>query len=196
MFSHEKLKKYQKKKFEQFKKINELKISDNEAHILIKINDISEIISKNSVKYNEMLELSFIELIDRKVNYMPLDYPMVLEIQNKNLSSEEKILIRKLIKNYYSLKLAEKEMDLKQLKRKINFFLIFGIIVFAIFALLYSQTDFPIITEILSFIGSFSLWESAELKIFEQDTLNEDIIKYKHLSKIRIVFDKEIILKK
>lgn len=196
MFSHEKLKKYQKKKFEQFKKINELKISDNEAHILIKINDISEIISKNSVKYNEMLELSFIELIDRKVNYMPLDYPMVLEIQNKTLSSEEKILIRKLIKNYYSLKLAEKEMDLKQLKRKINFFLIFGIIVFAIFALLYSQTDFPIITEILSFIGSFSLWESAELKIFEQDTLNEDIIKYKHLSKIRIVFDKEIILKK
>lgn len=193
MFSHEKLKKYQKKKFEQFKKINELKISDNEAHILIKINDVDEIISKNSVKYNEMLELSFIELIDRKVNYMPLDYPMVLEIHNKILSSEEKILIRKLIKNYYSLKLAEKEMDLKQLKRKINFFLVFGIIIFAIFALLYSQTDFPIITEILSFIGSFSLWESAELKIFEQDTLNEEIIKYKHLSKIRIVFDKENI---
>ena len=39
MASPEKLKKYQKEKFESYKKINNLKINDNEAYIEIKVKD-------------------------------------------------------------------------------------------------------------------------------------------------------------
>ena len=45
--------------------------------------------------------------------------------------------------------------------------------------------------EIISFIASFSVWEFGELCLFEQDDLKEQILKYSHLAKIRIVYNKD-----
>ena len=190
MHLREKIKRYQKKKFEKYKEINELKIADDEVYITLKIDNKDDVISKHSVKYEEILDESFMELITKKASYIPLDYPIVLELQYKELSSEDKILIRKLIRNYYKLEKIDKEMQLKEIERRTRFFLISGIIFFMIFIWLYNS-ELSGIMEIASFIGSFSLWEFAEILIFDQDSLKEEIIKSNYLSKIRIVFNQE-----
>ena len=51
MASPEKLKKYQKEKFESYKKINNLRINDNEAYIEIKVKDYMNIV--NDLKSNK-----------------------------------------------------------------------------------------------------------------------------------------------
>ena len=84
-------------------------------------------------------------------------------------------------------------MELKKIRRKVYIFLLFGIIGF-IFILLSYKSLIPfsdIISVIASFITSFSIWECSELLIFEEDDLKEQIIKYNHLSRIRVVFNKE-----
>ncbi len=186
----EKLKKYQQKKFEYYKQIDEINISDNEAYITIQINDINEIISQFSIPGHEIIKEEFINLISKKASYIPVDYPLVLEIYTKSLTSEEKILIRKLFKIYYSLETINTEEELKTIKRKSRFFLFVGIICAILFILMVKLNVVTSLLEIISFIASFSIWEFAELVIFEQDDLREKIIKNKHLAKIRIIYNK------
>ena len=186
----EKLKKYQQKKFEYYKQIDEINISDNEAYITIQINDINEIISQFSIPGHEIIKEEFINLISKKASYIPVDYPLVLEIYTKSLTSEEKILIRKLFKIYYSLETINTEEELKTIKRKSRFFLFVGIICAILFILMVKLNVVTSLLEIISFIASFSIWEFAELVIFEQYDLREKIIKNKHLAKIRIIYNK------
>ena len=191
MASPEKLKKYQKEKFESYKKINNLKINDNEAYIEIKVKDYNSIISDYSLEESPVLKPEFIEVIERRASIIPLDYPLVLEIYNATFSSEEKIIVRKLIKNHFSLITIDKETELKALKRKENFFLFIGVFFFLILFLLYDSNVFEGVLEVVLFISSFSLWEWLEIVIFEHDELTEQILLNRHLSKIRVVFKKD-----
>ena len=109
MTSPDKLKKYQKEKFESYKKINNLRINDNEAYIEIKVKDYDSIISDYSLPDSPMLKQEFIDLIERRATIIPLDYPLVLEIHNTTFSSEEKIIVRKLIKNHFTFISINKE---------------------------------------------------------------------------------------
>lgn len=193
MASSEKLKRYQKEKFKNYKKITELKINDNEAYIELNVRNLNNIVNEFTIPERLSLKKEFYETIEQKVSYIPLDYPLVLEIHNHNFSAEEKILVRKLIKNHYSLITISKEMKLKEIKRKSYFFLTFGLIGFALLFILnlLNSNLLTSIQEIISFIASFSIWEFSELVIFEQDNLKEEIILNKHLSNIRVVYNKD-----
>jgi len=190
MLTKEKLKKYQKEKFENFKKINELNINDNEIYIDMKVENLKSIVSEFSLPNKIKLRPEFYESIEKNASFIPLDFPLVLEIYNNNFNASEKILIRKLIKNHFSLITIVKEMELKAIKRKSYFFLICGILCFFILMLSYKLEVLIYLKEILSFIASFSIWEFAELLLFEQDDLKEEIMSYKQLAKIRIVYNK------
>ncbi len=191
MASPEKLKKYQKEKFESYKKINNLKINDNEAYIEIKVNDYKSIISDYSLEDSPVLKQEFIEVIERRASIIPLDYPLVLEIHNSTFSSEEKIIIRKLIKNHFTFISINKEAELKRLKQKSGYLLLTGMVMLVISLLIENIKIMGLIFEILNILTWLGVWECGNLVLFDGDNLNEEIIKYKHLSKIRVVYNKE-----
>ncbi len=194
MATPDKLKKYQKAKFESYKKVNDLKINDNEAYIEMKIDGFDDIKDDYCLTDGIVLKQDFIDAIVKRTNYIPLDYPLVLQIYNKTFTSSEKILVRKLIKNHFTLEMIDKEIELKKLRLKIYFFLSFAILGFLLYVLTYIgfvKTLQELISLVASFITSFSIWEISELIVFEEDEVKEEIIKYKHLSKIRIVFNKD-----
>ena len=194
MATHDKLKKYQKAKFESYKKVNDLKINDNEAYIEMKIDGFDDIKDDYCLTDGIVLKQDFIDAIVKRTNYIPLDYPLVLQIYNKTFTSSEKILVRKLIKNHFTLEMIDREIELKKLRLKIYFFLSFAVLGFLLFLLTYIgfvKTLQELISFVASFITSFSIWEISELIVFGEDEIKEEIIKYKHLSKIRIVFNKD-----
>ncbi len=194
MATPDKLKKYQKAKFESYKKVNDLKINDNEAYIEMKIDGFDDIKDDYCLTDGIVLKQEFTDAILKRTNYIPLDYPLVLQIYNKTFTSSEKILVRKLIKNHFTLEMIDKEIELKKLRLKIYFFLSFAILGFLLYVLTYIgfvKTLQELISLVASFITSFSIWEISELIVFEEDEVKEEIIKYKHLSKIRIVFNKD-----
>lgn len=191
MSSRDKLKRYQKAKFENFKKVNELKLNDDEAYIDLKLDDFKSIISTYSLSVNPILKEDFLSFIENYASYIPLDYPLVLEIHSKKITAEERILLRKLIKNHFCLMEINKEMELKSLRRKSFFFLAMGIIGFFLLALSINYNILGFMKEIISFIASFSVWEFGELYLFEQDDLKEQVLKYSHLAKIRVLYNKD-----
>jgi len=193
MDTPEKLKRYQKVKFENYKKVNDLKVNDDEAYIVLKINSLNDIITPYSMPEHTELKQGFFDIIRKKASIIPFDYPLVLEIHNQTFTSSEKILIRKLVKNYFTLEKINYETELKARRRKYNFFLIFGLLSFIAYILLRNFSDIIALKEMLSFFSSFSIWEWAELILFEQDNLKEQLILNTHLSKIRVVFDKDVV---
>ena len=193
MASPEKLKKYQKEKFESYKKINNLKINDNEAYIEIKVKDYNSIISDYSLEESPVLKPEFIEVIERRASIIPLDYPLVLEIYNATFSSEEKIIVRKLIKNHFTFLAINKEVELKRLKQKTKYLLLTGIAMLIVSLLIKNIEMLVPVFEILNIITWLGIWESGSLMLFDEDNLKEELIKYKHLSKIRVVYNKEKI---
>lgn len=195
MASPEKLKKYQKEKFESYKKINNLKINDNEAYIEIKVKDYDSIISDYSLEESPVLKPEFLEVIERRASIIPLDYPLVLEIHNTTFSSEEKIIVRKLIKNHFTFISINKEAELKRLKQKSGYLLFAGIAMLAVSLFIKKIDMMGPLFEILNILTWLGVWECGSLVLFDEDNLKEEIIKYKHLSKIRVVYNKEKLKK-
>lgn len=195
MASPEKLKKYQKEKFESYKKINNLKVNDNEAYIEIKVKDYNSIISEYSLEDNPVLKPEFINVIENRASIIPLDYPLVLEIHNNTFTSEEKIIVRKLIKNHFTFISINKESELKRLRQKSGYLLMAGIIMLGVSLLIKDIEFFTPIFEILNILTWLGVWECGSLVLFDEDDLKEEIIKYKHLSKVRVVYNKEKIKK-
>ena len=192
MASFDKLKKYQRKKFKRYKELNELTTKNDEAYIVLKVKNMESILSEFSSDERPTLKEEFYDLIERKASVIPLDLPLVLEIKNDNFTSSDKILIRKLIKNYFELKKVAKEVEEDSLSRKGRFLLTVGILCICVSFVLWNVNSLTFVNEMISVLSSFSIWEFGSLMLFEYDAIKEEIIKYKHLSKIRIIYDKEI----
>jgi len=186
-----KLKKYQRKKFRRYKELNEITTKNDEAYIFLKVKDIESILSEYASEQRPMLKPEFYEAIENKASFIPLDVPLVLQIQNSTFTSTEKILIRKLIKNYFDLKRVEKEIIEDSLSRKARFLFTVGIIGICVLTVLWSNPTASFLTEVVSVLASFSIWEFGSLMLFDYDDVKEQIIKYNHLSKIRIIYDKD-----
>ena len=191
MASFDKLKKYQRKKFDRYKELNEIKTKNDEAYIVLKVKDMESILSEFSSNDRPTLKTEFYELIETKASIIPLDLPLVLQIQNDNFNSSDKILIRKLIKNYFDLKKVSKEIEENALTRKARFLLTSGILCMCVSFVLWNISNLTFVNEMISVLSSFSIWEFGSLMLFEYDLIKEEIIKYNHLSKIRIIYDKE-----
>ena len=191
MASFYKVKRYQRKKFNRYKELNEIKTKNDEAYIVLRVKDMSSILSEYSSEERPTLNLDFYELIETKASIIPLDLPLVLQIQNDNLSSSDKILIRKLVKSYFELKRVAKQIEADALSRKARLLLTTGVLCICISFVLWNISNLTFINEMISVLSSFSVWEFGALMLFEYDSIKEEVIKYNHLSKIRVIYDKE-----
>ncbi len=184
-----KLKKYQQKKFDYYKMINDYYLVNNEAYISVKTTSINDIISKYSINKDEILNDEFIRFVNINASYIPDDYSLVLEICNHQFNDDEKNIITKVIQNHYALELIKVEYELKTLRRKEISFLCVGIIFFIIFIIVYRFKFGLASEEVLSFVASFSIWEFAEMRIFEEDDIKEKIVEINKLNDMKIKFN-------
>ena len=88
----DKLKKYQKEKFESYKKINNLKINDNEAYIEIKVKDYTYIVKNNNLIVYFILQIDGI--IDDLQNNKSNNKSILEEINELNEINEDISMIR------------------------------------------------------------------------------------------------------
>ena len=182
----------QRKKFKRYKELNEITTKNDEAYIFLKVKNMESILSDYSADERPTLNNDFYDLIETKASVIPLDLPLVLEIKNDNFTSSDKILIRKLIKNHFELKRVAKEVEEDTLIRKARFLLTTGILCICISFVMWNMSSLTFANEIVSVLASFSIWEFGSLMLFDYDEMKEEIVKYNHLSKIRIIYDKDI----
>ena len=183
-----KLKKYQTKKFDYYKTLNEYYIDKGEAYISVNVYSIDDIISLYSVKNDEVLNYEFMRYLETNSSYIPNEYPLVLEICNHHFNDEDKEIIRKVIRNHYSINLINKNEELKASQRKGKYLILFGLLSLLIYGLLVYMDKLIIMREIFSLIFCFTVWEATDIVIFNNDEIKEEICDLQNLSEIKIIF--------
>jgi hypothetical protein len=186
--SKKKLKKYQTKKFDYYKTLNEYYIENGDAYISIKVYTIDDIISKYSVKNDEVLNYEFMRYLETNASYIPDKYSLVLEICNHHFNEEEQEIIKKVIRNHYSISLINKKEELKSYKRKGYYLLLTGLVSLFIYAILAYTGKLLILSEIFSLIFCFAMWEATDITIFDNDDIKEEIVELQNLSEIQVIF--------
>ncbi len=94
------------------------------AFIPCKVTGLDDIISKFSVKGCESVDPEFIAYITSFIDVIPLEHPLVLEIQGPEFSPEEKLVITDAITAEMAYVLGRVEADNRTLRRRF-----FGMIV-------------------------------------------------------------------
>ena len=184
----QKLKRYQTKKFDYYKTLNEYYINDGEAYISMNVYHLDDIISKYSVKNDEVLNYEFMRYLETNAQYIPDEYPLVLEICNHHFNPEEQEIIKKVIRIHYGISLINKKEELKIYKRKGKALFITGLISLLIYAILTYTEHLVVMKEIFSLIFCFAMWETTEITIFDSDQIKEEIVNLQNLSEIRVIF--------
>ena len=182
------LKKFKKAKFNYAKFVKKYYIEKGEAYISAKVNSIDDIISKYSTKDYEWINPEFASYIEESAYYIPLEESITIEICGGNFSKEEKDMIKRVIKDYFGLKLGDKFLDLDINKHKSFILFLFGIISLGVFAILSNFSIITAVNELLLLLFWFFLWEYADLGWLTRGNLRLEQIEAGQLSTAKIVF--------
>ena len=182
------LKKFKNAKFNYAKFVKKYYIEKGEAYISAKVNSIDDIISKYSTKDYEWINPEFASYIEESAYYIPLEESITIEICGGNFSEEEKDVIKRVIKDYFGLKLGDKFLDLDINKHKSFILFLFGIISLGVFAILSNFSIITAVNELLLLLFWFFLWEYADLGWLTRGNLRLEQIEAGQLSTAKIVF--------
>ena len=149
------LKKFKKAKFNYAKFVKKYYIEKGEAYISAKVNSIDDIISKYSTKDYEWINPEFASYIEESAYYIPLEESITIEICGGNFSEKEKDMIKRVIKDYFGLKLGDKFLDLDINKHKSFILFLFGIISLGVFAILSNFSIITAVNELFLLLFSF-----------------------------------------
>ena len=182
------LKKFKKAKFNYAKFVKKYYIEKGEAYISAKVNSIDDIISKYSTKDYEWINPEFASYIEESAYYIPLEESITIEICGGNFSEEEKDMIKRVIKDYFGLKLGDKFLDLDINKHKSFILFLFGIISLGVFAILSRFSLITALNEVILLLFWFFLWEYADLGWIERSNIQIERLEAGQLSTAKIEF--------
>lgn len=182
------LEKFKSAKFNYAKFVKQYYIEKKEAYISAKVSSIEDIISKYSTKGYEWINPDFAHYIEESAYYIPIEESITIEICGGNFSDEEKELVKKVIKDYFGLKLGDKFLDLDENKHKSLLLLLFGIISLGIFAILSKFSIITTLNEVILLLFWFFLWEYADLAWLQRSDIQVGRIEAGQLSTAKIVF--------
>lgn len=182
------LEKFKSAKFNYAKFVKQYYIEKKEAYISAKVNSIDDIISKYSTKGYEWINPDFAHYIEESAYYIPIEESITIEICGGNFSDEEKELVKRVIKDYFGLKLGDKFLDLDENKHKSFILLAFGIISLGVFAILSKFSIITALNEVILLLFWFFLWEYADLAWLDRSDIQVERIEAGQLSTAKITF--------
>lgn len=86
--NHKYLNRFKNKKVDIERYVKDYYVENNLAYISVNVNCYEDIISKYSVVGYEDLNQDFVNYLEENAEYIPLEYPIVLEITGTRFSKE------------------------------------------------------------------------------------------------------------
>ena len=176
--------KNRKIKFREADYIEKHYIKDGKAVIPIHLNNINELYMKHDHKKLALSD-DVCDYIEEIAYIIPLKYPIVLEIYCPEISEEQQLRVKKVIKNNYGIEIDDRDYDIHVANRKcISLFFMGLVFMLLSFALHDRVTQF--VVEFFSIAGWVALWE-----MFEVIMLNNAAKRTERLYKLQL-YDSEI----
>lgn len=111
--------------------------------------------------------------IDAQANVIPADVPLAVRFHGSFSESEQKE-IKAMMRRHYTMKSFDITWDAAANFKKMTGLIIFGVLVLAAYFYITFATNNIMFAEILSIIGSFSLWEAADAFLLERTRLKRE----------------------
>lgn len=165
--------------------------NDNCAVIYVNIDDGFELFNKLSVKNQLTLNDEIFNYIESKAKHISIEYEVKINFIGK-FNDDNKEIIKELVKENYYLDFQEKKREYKFLKLKTIGLTIFGLIILSLYFRIKYINSRAIFSEILSIVGTFSLWEAANSYLVESRYLKSDIRKIGRMAISEIIFSKKV----
>lgn len=183
--------KNRKIKFREADYIEKHYIKDGKAVIPIHLNSINELYMKHDHKKLALSD-EVCNYIEEIAYIIPLKYPIVLEIYCPEISEEQQLRIKKVIKNNYGMEIDDRDYDIHVANRKcISLFFMGLVFMLLSFALHNKVTQF--VVEFFSIAGWVALWEMFEVLMLNNSAKRTERLYKLQLydSEIRFAFPKE-----
>lgn len=181
-------KSFKKMKVDYYRYVKDFYLEDGLAYISCNVNDYYDVIDPYSVDGYEWLNESFARFVESNAEYIPVEYPIVLEICGRDFTDEQKKTINETIHDYYELKLGDKQMDLQNNTRKTLTFLILGMIVTAIMFIIQMRTPDNFVNEMIVILVWFFIWELCGMIFFDRNDLKEEKMAAAQLATITVKY--------
>lgn len=123
---------------------------------------------------NRDLNDEIYDYIETQTNIVPSEIPLKIRFHG-DMNTEEQSKIKDAMKKHYTLKSLDLSWDLAANFRKALLLIIFGVAMLALYFYFSFTSDRYFFTEILSIIGSFSLWEAADALLLERPGLKREV---------------------
>lgn len=162
-----------KEKDELLKYVEKIRDDDGNAVVDVCLSDEVAIYDPLSLKGAKDLNGDIYDYIEKQTNVIPANVPLRIRMHG-DFSEKEQGEIKQIMHQHYVMKTFDISWDLVANFKKMALMAIFGVIVLAIYLYLAITAKHVFVTEILSIIGSFSLWEAADAFLVERPRLRRE----------------------
>ncbi len=126
-----------------------------------------------SLKGEKDLNGDIYNYIEAQTNIIPANVPLKIRLHG-DVPAEEQEEIRKIMHRHYTMKSFDISWDKMANLRKMILLALFGAAVLAVYLYLAIVGKNVFMSEILSIVGSFSLWEAADSFLLERPHLRRE----------------------
>lgn len=159
------------RKEELLKYIERIRDDEGYAVVDVSLGEGVELYDPLSLKRD--LNGEIYDYIEAQTNVIPATVPLRIRFHG-NFRPEEQEEIKQTMHRHYVMKSFDISWDLIANFRKTLLLALFGAAVLAVYLYLALSSENALMTEILSVIGSFSLWEAVDAFLLERPHLRRD----------------------
>ena len=179
-------KSFRNMKVDYYRYVKGFYLEDGLAYISCNVRDYHDIIDIYSVEGYEWLNESFARFIETNAEYIPVEYPIVLEICGRKFTDSQKAVINETIHDYYELKLGDKQIDLQNNTGQIITFLAIGVIATLIMMALQIWRADSFVNDMIVILVWFFIWELCGMIFFDRNDLKEEKMAAAQLASITV----------
>lgn len=187
-----KLQKYMRKlgksqiRFEKY--VKEFYIENDLAYISCNVKGYDDIIDSFSVEGYEWLDERFTRFFESNAEYIPVEYPIVLEICGANFTEKQKRTIEETFRDYYALKMGDAQLEIEENNKKGIFLLIIGILAAILVYLSNSVETSLLIAETALILFWLFIEDALDILIIDGGSLREEKVYAAQLANTKIRF--------
>ena len=185
------LRQLKRKKIEGEKYVKDFYLENDLAFISCNVKKFNDIIDPFSTKDYEWPNKDFLHFVESNAQYIPIEYPIVLEINGKTFSEEEKKIIREAIHDYYALKMGDAQLEISANRRKSLTLLVTGLLVSVAVQLVRKVTSGLPLREAIVMLFWLFLWEGIDCLILDGKNLKNKKTEAAQMANITITFKDE-----
>ena len=186
----ENLKKFSKKSVDLDKFVKDIYVDHGLAYISCNVSGYYDIIDRLSVEGYEWINGHFARFVEQNANYIPTEYPIVLEICGHRFTKAQQDAIEETIADYYSLKMGDTQMALEKNKGRAIFLIIMAL-VFAGMVFISSRFSggvLSVIVEVVFILFWVFVWELTDCLLFDRRDLKEARTEAAQLASVKVTF--------